>query len=162
MKTMMSPHALKMMLKTGITQGTLQQCCHREGFSPEKMVQCHEQGLIVCGGCGIATCTNPFHAFARFITIRDGSPFDDTGSKFYYRCEACSNFLCTRCLGIEEDYPCPPNQLERHIFLCPRCRGDVKIYRINHVDMQVVVEQMVQHPSGMLCIEGNSPGGVSI
>ena len=145
MEPMMSPQALKQMLALERSA----ESPHNAGtarFLARGRQPVLRGGSRLCGRCGLATCTEPYHVYSKFITTRDGSPFATKGSKFYYRCEKCCDFLCTRCLGIEDDYPCAPSQLERYIFHCPRCQGDVKIDRIDGVDMTGASEQMIQHP----------------
>jgi predicted RNA-binding Zn-ribbon protein involved in translation (DUF1610 family) len=58
--------------------------------------------------------------------------------------------LCTYCLEIADEYPVPADQLEQHIFHCPRCEGDVTIVRVDRVDRVGAVEALCQLPSRML------------
>jgi hypothetical protein len=113
--------------------------------------------MVICGACGHGTCLDASHAYGRFCTLRDAaSPYDRAGSRFFYRCESCQDFLCVVCLGIAEDYPCEPSQLENHRFSCPSCGNAVRIVRTDDVDQVGVVEVLADCPSRMLRM-GNEP-----
>src|SRR6186997_1191557 len=103
MKPAMSPKVLTQMMQMGIVQSFSSQCNHREGLLPELAVRCPQPGVVICGGCGRASCTDPRHVYLRFMTTRGVFSYLETGTKFYYRCERCWNFLCIYCLGIEDD-----------------------------------------------------------
>ena len=106
--------------------------------------------MVVCGACGNGRCLDAYHVYTGFCTLRDSSPFDAAGSKFFYRCESCCDFLCVDCLGIANDYPCAPGELEGYPFRCPNCGGLVKIIRADGVDYKGIAELLASCPSRML------------
>jgi hypothetical protein len=124
-------------------------CSHLESMGIG-VTECERPAVIICGGCGLGTCLEGYHAYCRFGTVRGGSPHECSGSKFYYYCRACDSFLCTTCLGLRDDYPCPPEHLERHVFHCTRCGGELHATRLDHADMDDLVEVLADLPSSML------------
>lgn len=114
-------------------------CGHREIGRDH----CSNPGVLTCTGCGVTRCADPYHAYLQFCTLRAGQPFSTQGSKFFYRCDACAAFLCVTCLGIQDDYPCAPDALESHPFVCRHCDGAVRVVRVDNVDMAGVVGAML-------------------
>jgi hypothetical protein len=124
-------------------------CSHLESTGID-VSECERQAVIICGGCGHGTCLDAFHAYCRFGTLRDGVPHERSGAKFHYYCRSCHSFLCTTCLGLRDEYPCPPEQLERHVFRCTRCGAELNASRLDHADMDDFVDALADLPSSML------------
>src|SRR5262249_37730431 len=83
---MRTPKALEGLMQAGACAPASlgRRCCHREDRGV--VWQCPRPATVVCGGCGNGTCAEPYHAYGRFCTLRGGSIFETTGSKFFYRC----------------------------------------------------------------------------
>jgi hypothetical protein len=148
---MISPKALNQLVQIGAVNGNTlpRRCCHRE-FRGD-IWQCPQPALVICGACGKGTCLDAYHAYSRFCTVSDPKLWcEKVGSKFYYRCEHCLDFLCVVCLGIADDYPCEPSQLENYPFRCPKCQGIVRVVRQDGVDHAGVVAALSECPSRML------------
>jgi hypothetical protein len=150
---MMTPSSVQQFVTLGlVTPESLSRCCHRE-FRGD-VWRCPHPEAVICGGCGNGRCLEPYHVYSRFCTVRDSTMFEATGSKFFYRCESCCDFLCVYCLGIADDYPCPPSELESYPFRCPRCGGAAEVHRVDGVDYKGVVEVLASCPSRMLRFSG--------
>jgi hypothetical protein len=157
---LMTPSALNQLVLLGaVRPETLtRRCCHRELRGD--VWQCPRPAMVICGACGNGTCLDAYHAYGWFCTLRDAqSLFDRAGSKFFYRCESCHDFLCVNCLGIADDYPCEPSQLENYRFRCTTCGGLVRIIRTDGVDHVGVVEVLADWPSRMLQVGNDATSG---
>lgn len=150
----MSPQAARQAIDLGIVDAQhFSRCCHSDGIGIGPPLTCTEPALIVCGGCQRGTCAEPYHAYLQFVTTRDGGPYDRSGAKFFYHCEQCVDFLCVRCLGIQDDYPCAPSQLEEHLFECPQCHAKVTISKVEDVDMTGAICELVKFPSARIRLD---------
>jgi hypothetical protein len=81
-----------------------------------------------------------FHVYCRFCTsLPPAGPFE-RGSKLYYMCRQCQGPVCVNCLGIEDDYPCPSEQVPFHHFPCPACATPVQVMVVDEADLGAVAK----------------------
>ena len=103
-------------------------CPHRE-LDPTTMevTMCDAPSVMICVACMKGSCAEAFHVYARFCTALQGADMFQSGTKLFFWCPTCSAPLCARCLGVEDDYPCPPEDVLSYRFSCLVCRRYVHV-----------------------------------
>jgi hypothetical protein len=105
---------------------------------------CRKPAEAVCVACTRGTCDVPRHACDWFCTPLPPGDADSPGTKLFYWCETCKGPVCSRCLGIEEEYPCLPEQVLFYRFPCPNCGGAVRVVAVPDVDMEGAVKELLR------------------
>lgn len=139
-----SPTALTQLINLGIAQvSTL--CRHLEDdlitLAPKG---CDSSVQVICIGCLRGTCTELFHVYCSFCTVLPPQLMFDKGTKLFYWCPNCHSPICTYCLGVEDDYPCPPEQVLSYRFRCPACRKTAQVVPILNVDFKGIAEAVIK------------------
>jgi len=133
------PRALRQMVNRGILKHNFS-CAYRE-YDPltDGPRDCNAPAVVVCSACGRGACGHAHHLYSRFCTLlsSSGSLFT-RDTKLFYWCPECVGPLCTLCLGIEDDYPCPPQEVLSHRFYCPSCRKIVMAVPVLDADYEGV------------------------
>jgi hypothetical protein len=139
-----SPHVIAQMTNLGITRASIQ-CAHREldmgSIQPRR---CEASAVVVCAACSTGACAESFHVFGSFCTVLPPGDMFTPGTKMFYWCTSCRGPVCVRCLEIEDDYPCPPDQVLSFRFLCPTCRGHVQIVPVLEADMERIAGECLR------------------
>ena len=140
----LSPQALSQMANLGIVKPNIQ-CAHRE-FDPVTMgaKQCESDADVVCPACTTGACEEPYHLFGRFCTVLPQGDMFSPGTKLFFWCGTCHGPVCVRCLGIQDDYPCPPDQVLSHRFHCPACRALIQVAPVLNVDFEGVARECLR------------------
>jgi hypothetical protein len=138
------PTGLVQMVNLGILRHGIA-CRHREldmaTFAPRS---CEALAKVLCIGCGKGTCSDPVHVYDWFCTVIPPQGMFERGVKLFYWCPNCRAPICTHCLGIEDDYPCPPDQVLSYRFRCPACQKIVQVVPVLEVDFKGVAETLLR------------------
>lgn len=138
------PSALAQMVNMRIVTTHLQ-CAHREAdLATMEPKQCPAQAIVVCMACVMGACEESFHVYGRFCTVIPPEGMFEAGTKLFYWCPSCRGPVCVRCLGIEDDYPCPANRVLSHRFACPVCARNIQVVPVLQVDMRGVALEFLR------------------
>ena len=58
---------------------------------------------------------------------------------------------CVRCLGLEDDYPCPFDELMSFPVHCPSCEGKVRVVAKPEITEEGVAEFLVECVANKYC-----------
>src|SRR5260221_13420590 len=138
----LSPTDLVFALNYGVVR-TNMTCSHKEmDMASFQTKNCEGQARVLCIGCVKGTCSEPFHVYERFCTLLPPhGPFEE-GVKFFYWCPHCKGPVCSYCLGIQDDYPCAPEQVVDYPFKCPACRQSLQVVPVFQADFKKVSESI--------------------
>jgi hypothetical protein len=115
----------------------LQPCSHSElDSSLSHAVRCQGAAVVRCVACGKGACRHPFHIHCAFLTVQPSCDPFSSGTRYVYLCDGCRGPVCVRCLGIEDDYPCPADQVPAYPFKCPKCGAILRVATITAADME--------------------------
>lgn len=140
----LSPKVASQMLNLGIVKAGIY-CAHGElDTATMQPKPCQKPAAVVCVACVTGACDTAFHMYGRFCTLLPpGDPFSP-GTKLFYWCGTCHGPVCTRCLQIEDDYPCSPERVLSYRFLCPSCGGQIQVVPVLNVDMEGVAREFLR------------------
>jgi hypothetical protein len=139
-----SPQAAAQMMNMGILTSSVQ-CAYKEmNFATMQPKQCPSVASVVCVACNMGTCEESYHIYGSFCTLLPPGDMFSSGTKLFYWCGSCHGPVCVRCLQIEDDYPCNPEQVLSYRFHCPACGGQIQIVPILNVDMEGVTRECLR------------------
>jgi hypothetical protein len=85
-----------------------------------------------------------YHLFGRFCTLLPPGDMFRPGTKLFYWCGTCRAPVCVRCLQIQDDYPCPPDQVLSYRFHCPACAGQIQVVPVLDVDFEGLAQECLR------------------
>ena len=130
-------------------------CGHREhdptNFS-DPVKECSRTTEAQCVSCMEGRCSTGWHTYLAFCTITPGnnSPFD-ANTKFFYWCDDCQGPVCVRCLDLEDDYPCPFEELMSFPFHCPSCYQAVRVVATPEMTEEGVADFLIECVANNRC-----------
>ena len=140
----LSPRAASQMLNLGIARSGVH-CAHRElDMATMQPKQCQADVSVVCVACAMGACDEPFHLYGRFCTLLPPGDLFRSGTKLFYWCSSCHGPVCTRCLQIEDNYPCPPEQVLSYRFRCPACGAHIQVVPVLNVNMEGAAKECLR------------------
>jgi hypothetical protein len=140
----LSPQAASQLMNLGIVESNVP-CAHRE-MDPATLrpKPCESTADVVCVACLTGACEAAYHLYCRFCTLLPPGDLLEAGTKLFYWCGSCRSPVCVRCLGIQDDYPCAPDQVLSYRFHCPACRGQIQVVPVLDVDMEGVARECLR------------------
>ena len=140
----LSPQTASQMMNLGIAKSSVQ-CAHEEmDMATMGPKQCEAVASVVCVACTMGACKESFHLYGRFCTLLPPGNMSSSGTKLFYWCGSCHGPVCTRCLQIEDDYPCNPEQVLSYRFHCPTCRAQIQVVPVLNVDIEGVARECLR------------------
>jgi tetratricopeptide (TPR) repeat protein len=136
------PRALRQMINLGILRHDFHCAYSEHDLTSDRPRSCSVAAVVICCNCGLGACDHAFHLYDRFCTIIPPSSPVTLGTKLFYWCPQCNGPVCTRCLEIEDDYPCPPVDVLSYRFYCPSCRKVISVVPVLNVDYEGVSDQL--------------------
>ena len=106
--------------------------------------QCESDAKVICPACTTGACEEPYHLFGRFCTVLPPGDMFSPGTKLFFWCGTCHSPVCVRCLGIQDDYPCPPDQVLSYRFYCTACRSQIQVAPALNVDYEGVARECLR------------------
>jgi hypothetical protein len=110
-------------------------------------MRCGIRADVFCCLCGQGRCASGWHLYSRFGTTIGGTPWEldqPAGKWLWYWCESCGGPVCTACVGVEVDYPCPVAEVETYPFVCAGCGAVLQVLKCDGVSLRAAAEILIQ------------------
>lgn len=140
----LSPQAAAQMMNLGIAKSSIQCMYNEMNMATMEPKRCQSAASVICVACVTGACEEPYHIYARFCTLLPPGNMFSSGTKLFYWCGSCHGPVCVRCLQIEDDYPCKPEQVLSYRFHCPACGAQIQVVPVLNVDMQGVAKECLR------------------